>query len=347
MPAAAHRRAAIAKALRLAAALAIAASFSSCSRDDALKPRIGVVMKSFEDPLCAASRGAMEAAAAGRAELSFADSRGQAAMQARNVESFISQKVGAIAIDPVDALSARSAISGAKAKGIPLVIFGGLPAEDSMRSWDKVFYVGASDAEAGEILGGLLADFWKATPSADANRDGAMQLVVIAGEAGLPETYVRVDHVVKALAAARVRSDKLLEESAGGSRATAKEKTAAALVKFPGRIEAIACTDEEAALGAIDACEAAGALKGKKRAAIVGVYGPGPSVAMDEALASGKLLGVARFDADSIGGSALSLSLALAKGVEPSKAGLRLQDAKYVWVPYRKVKAKVASAAKK
>jgi methyl-galactoside transport system substrate-binding protein len=329
----------------LALALAIAASLiASCSRSDAGKPRIGVLMKSFDDPLCAGSRKAMEAEAEGKAELSFVDSRGRSEAQAANFEALASRKAKAVVIDPVDEISARSIVIKAKERGIPAVFFGSRPGDDSMRSWDKVFFVGARDADAGSMQAGILADYWKSRPSADKNRDGKMQLVILAGESGLLQTLYRSEHVVRALDAAGVETDKLLEQSAKGSRALASEKMAEALAKFGDRIEAVACNDDQMALGAIDACEAAGWFKGKKSMPVVGVCDSGSTQTIAEALESGRLLGTAFLDAAAVGRATLALSLALATGEDPSK-GSPIQDAKYVWIPYRALTKESAAGA--
>src|SRR5512137_319978 len=98
----------IARHPRRGAALAIAAALCvSCSGGDAQRPIVGVLTRSLDDPLCAGSRKAMEAAASGRIELSFADSRGQSGAQGANFDALASRKAKAVAIDPVDELSAR------------------------------------------------------------------------------------------------------------------------------------------------------------------------------------------------------------------------------------------------
>lgn len=292
-------------------------------------------MRSYDDPLCSLMRAPMEAAAAGKADLAFADSRAQAAVQESNFGALASRKVKAIAIDPVDELSARAILIKAKDKGVPIVFFGSRPGDDAMRSWDKVFYVGPSDSDAGATQARLLAARWKSDPSIDRNRDGKMQLILIAGQGGLLRTLRRTERVVKELEAEGVPVDKLLEESGDGSREEAKDAMASAIARFGERIEAVACNDDGLALGAIEACEGAGLYKGKRRLPIVGVCDSGSAEAIAGALESGKLLGTAFLDPAEVGRSTFSLALALATGADPSKSGLRIQDAKYLYVPFK------------
>jgi methyl-galactoside transport system substrate-binding protein len=332
---------------RLVRSLAVAAAFClSCSRGDPAKPRIGVIMRSFDEPPCSLMRAPMEAAAAGKADLAFSDSRAQAGVQEANFVALAARKTKAIAVDPVDELSARTILIKAKDKGVPIVFFGSRPGDDAMRSWDKAFYVGSSDSDAGATQARLLAARWNDDPSADRNRDGRMQIVLIAGQSGLLRTLHRTERVVKELEAEGVVVDKLLEESGDGSRESAKDRMASAIARFGERIEAVACNDDVLALGAIEACEDAGLYKGKRRLPIVGVCDSGSTEAIAGALESGKLLGTAFLDPAELGRSTISLALALSTGVDPSRSGLRIQDAKYLYVPYEPLEMAAAAPSR-
>jgi methyl-galactoside transport system substrate-binding protein len=320
---------------RLARSLAVAAAVClSCARGGPAKPGIGVLMRSSDDPPDKLLRAPMESAAAGRAELAFADGRSTAAVQENNFRILASRKPKAIAVDPVDELTARAMLLKAKDKGIPIVFFGIRPGDDSMRAWDKAFYVGSSDSDAGATQARILAARWRKDPSADRNRDGKMQIALIAGQSGLLKTLRRTERVVRELEAEGVAVDKLIEESGDGSREAAKETMASAIARFGDRIEAVACNDDGMALGAIEACDDAGLGKGKRRLPmIVGVCDSGSTEAIAGALESGKLLGTAFLDSAEVGRAAISLALALATGADPAKSGMRIQDAKYLYVP--------------
>ena len=68
---------------------------------------------------------------------------------------------------------------------------------------------------------------------------------------------------------------------------------------------------------------------------------------MTEALGSGELLGIAAADAANQGKAVFDLAYALAMGRNPSKAGWRVTDAKYVWMPYRKLAGNPPPARRK
>ncbi len=328
-------------AVPLAAATAIAAAISllgpSCARDPGERPDIGVVLRSSDDPLSAAARKAMSEATTGKADLSFSYSGLRAAEQASSIESFLDKGRRALVIDPVDSISARSAIAGAKAKGIPLVFIGSMPSEGVMLSWDKVFYVGSEDKDAGKIMGELLAEHRKGAPASDRDGDGSVQYLFIAGEMGLTETSDRSAGVSESLEASGLKPSLVMEAETNGGSADARRKTALAIERFGGKIEAIACADWAIAQGAIEACEKAGRLKGATAIPIVAVHRSASSPELKAALASGKIVGAAALDAEAIGKAALSLALMLAEGKDPAKSGYRISEAKYLWVPYRKI----------
>jgi len=126
-------------------------------------------------------------------------------------------------------------------------------------------------------------------------------------------------------------------ETAAGGIAAAQQKAAALLAKYGDKIEAFICDDDETALGAADALKAAGYFKGKKRMPVVGAGEGEISEAIGAAIASGSLLGTAETDSAGQAKAVFDLAYALAKGVASWRSGLKITDAKYVWVPCKKI----------
>ena len=110
------------------------------------------------------------------------------------------------------------------------------------------------------------------------------------------------------------------------------------LLSVYGRhLEAVVCSDDETALGAIDALRAKGYMSKKSSMPVVGI---GASPAALAAIAAGDLVGTAWNDEEGQAKAVLDLTVALAKGEEPAQTGWPLANGKYVWVPYRMVTAK-------
>jgi len=319
---------------------------ASCAQSDKARPKIGLAMRSFDDSVSIVVRGTIETAALDRAELAIIDGQGQQSAQDKQTEAFFDKNIGAIAINPVDTASLGKIIDKAKAKKVPIVFFGLEPSDESMRSWDKLFFVGTRRADEGAAQGEILASYWKANPAADRNKDGTLQYVALTAAPTGQDDGASADAAAKALNAAGIRTTLLGSEPAAGGIAAAQQKAAALLAKHGDKIEAFVCDDDETALGAVDALKAAGYFKGKKRMPVVGASAGEISEAVAAAIASGGLLGTAETDSASQAKAVFDLAYALAKGAASWRSGLKITDAKYVWVPCRKVTKDNPSAKK-
>ena len=70
------------------------------------------------------------------------DSQNSQPTQNDRVDLFITKRVNALAINPVDRAAAGVIIDKAKRANIPVVFFNREPFADDMQKWDKVYYVG-------------------------------------------------------------------------------------------------------------------------------------------------------------------------------------------------------------
>jgi methyl-galactoside transport system substrate-binding protein len=319
----------------LLALLAVALVFASCSGAASNgKPKIGVAIYKFDDTFMSGVRRAIETNATDKAELSTVDSQNAQPTQNDQVDTFLTQKVKALAINPVDRTAAGVIVDKAKAKKTPVVFFNREPLPEDMAKWDKVYYVGAKAEQSGTMEGEIAVEYWKANPAADKNKDGKMQYIMLTGEPGHQDALLRTEYSIKAVEAAGIVVDKLAEDTAHWNRVEGQEKMAAFLAKFGDKIEVVFCNNDDMALGAIEALKAAGYFTGKKAMPVVGVDATAPAL---DALAAGTLLGTVLNDADNQGKATFDLAYALAKGEDVTKAGWEITDNKYVWVPYQKV----------
>jgi methyl-galactoside transport system substrate-binding protein len=319
----------------LLALIVVAVLFAGCAGSSSGKAKIGVTIYKFDDTFMSAVRRAIESNAATKAELSIVDSQNQQPTQNDQVDTFLTQKVKALAINPVDRTAAGIIIGKAKAKNVPVVFFNREPLPEDMKAWDKVYYVGAKAEQSGTMQGQLLADWWKANPAADKNKDGKMQYIMLTGEPGHQDALLRTEFSMKAIEAAGIKVQKLAEDTAMWDRVKGQEKMAAFIAKFGNKIEAVLCNNDDMALGAIEAFKAAGYFKDpKKFMPIVGVDATAPAL---DALEQGTLLGTVLNDADNQGKATFDLAFALATKADMTKTGWEIADGKYVWVPYQMV----------
>lgn len=297
---------------------------------------IGCAIYKFDDTFMTGVRNAILGTAKGKAKVEMVDSQNSQPTQNDKVDLFITKRVNAMAINPVDRTAAGVIIDKAKNANIPVVFFNREPLPEDMKKWDKVYYVGAVAAESGTMEGQLVIDYWKAHAEADRNKDGILQYVMLKGEPGHQDAELRTKYSIKAVEDAGIKVQKLAEDTGMWDRVKGQEKMAAFIAACGDKIEVVFANNDDMALGAIEALKAAGYFKGGKFMPVVGVDATAPALA---ALKDGTLLGTVLNDAKNQGKATFMLSYVLAQGKKPTKAntGYTITDGKYVWVPYKPI----------
>jgi methyl-galactoside transport system substrate-binding protein len=298
------------------------------------QPAIGVAIYKFDDTFMSYTRNAIEKYATGKAVVTMVDSQNAQPTQNDQVDQFISKKMKAIAINPVDRTAAGTIIDKARAGNVPVVFFNREPFAEDMKKWDRVYYVGAKAEDSGSIQGEIVAEYWKANPGADKNKDGVLQYIMLKGEPGHQDAELRTEFSIKAVNAAGIKVQLLAEDTAMWDRPRAVEKMDAFFARFGDQIEVVFCNNDDMALGAIESLRKAGYFTGGKFLPVVGVDATAPAL---QALAEGTLLGTVLNDAQGQGKAVFDLAYALAAGADVAGTGWKITGDKYVWVPYQKV----------
>jgi methyl-galactoside transport system substrate-binding protein len=297
--------------------------------------RIGCAIYKFDDTFMTGVRNAILAAATGKAKVDMVDSQNSQANQNDKVDLFITKKMKALAINPVDRAAAGVILGKAKAAKIPVVFFNREPFKDDLAKYDKAYYVGAIAEQSGTMEGELVVEYWKAHPEADQNKDGVMQYVMLKGEPGHQDAELRTKFSIKAVTDAGLKVEKVAEDTGMWDRVKGQEKMAAFLAAHKN-VEVVFANNDDMALGAIEALKAAGYFKDGKYMPVVGVDATAPALA---ALKDGTLLGTVLNDAKNQGKATFNLAYALAEGKQPTDEtiGYKITDGRYVWVPYAKI----------
>jgi methyl-galactoside transport system substrate-binding protein len=300
------------------------------------KSVVGVAIYKFDDTFMTGVRNSISKFAEGKASVEIVDSQNSQSTQNDKVDLFITKKVNALAINPVDRTAAGVIIDKAKKANTPVVFFNREPLPEDMKKWDKVYYVGAKAEESGTISGQLIVDYLKAHPEADKNKDGVLQYVMLKGEPGHQDAELRTKYSIKAVEDAGIKVQKLAEDTAMWDRVKGQEKMAAFLAAHGDAIEAVFANNDDMALGAIEALKAKGYFKDGKYIPVVGVDATAPAL---KALEDGTMLGTVLNDAVNQGKATINIASVLAQGQTPTKenTGFELTDNKYVWVAYKKI----------
>ena len=308
--------------------------FAQGSKEEGLQ--IGCAIYKFDDTFMTSVRNAISDASIGKADIDIVDSENSQAKQNEKVDMFITKGVNSLAINPVDRTAAGVIIDKAKKANIPVVFLNKEPLPEDLAKWDRVYYVGARAEESGTMSGQIIADYWKANPSADRNGDGVLQYIMLKGEPGHQDAELRTEFSIKVLTDSGIKIEKLAEDTAMWDRPKAQDKMSSFIAAYGDRIEAVFANNDDMALGAIEALKAAGYFKGGKFLPVVGVDATAPAL---QALEEGTLLGTVLNDAKNQGQATFNLAYDLAQGKVPTDAsiGYKITNGKYVWVPYQKV----------
>lgn len=304
--------------------------FASGSGDSSGRPSIGVAIYKFDDTFMSYVRNAIAENAKGKANLTTVDSQNTQPTQNDQVDQFITKRMNAIAINPVDRTAAGAIITKARAANVPVVFFNREPFPDDMKSWDKVYYVGAKAEESGTMQGQIAADWW----IAQGKKNTVLRYIMLKGEPGHQDAELRTEYSIKAIQAAGIRVQELAVDTAMWDRPRAVEKMDAFWARFGNQIDMVLCNNDDMALGVIESLRKVGFFTGGRYLPVLGVDATAPAL---QALAEGTLLGTVLNDAKNQGKATFDLSFALATGANPANAGWTLTDGKYVWVPYQKV----------
>ncbi|WP_129973544.1 MULTISPECIES: sugar ABC transporter substrate-binding protein [unclassified Pseudomonas] len=290
------------------ASLALSLMFASGAALADMK--IGVSMSQFDDTWLTYLRESMDKKAKfypDGVKLQFEDARSDVVKQLSQVESFISQKVDAIVVNPVDTAATKKITEAAVKAGIPLVYVNRRP--DDLNLPKGVVTVASNDLEAGEMQMQYLAD----------KMGGKGDIVILLGDLANNSTTNRTKGVKEVLAK---YPDIKVEQEQSGVWLRDKGMTLVNDWLTQGRkFDAVVSNNDEMAIGAAMALQQAGVAKGS--VLIAGVDGTPDGL---NAVKKGSLAASVFQDAKGQADGSIDTAVRMAKNepVEPA-----------VWVPFR------------
>lgn len=283
----------------LVLALSMLLALTACSTSQKSgKVKIGVTLMDFSTEFGIGLKDYMtaKADAMGDVELTVVDAGGDAAKQLQQVETFISQKVDAIIMQPQEQEACSPAIDKAKAAGIPIINC------NSLTITEPDAYVGSNDSESAEIAMTYIAE----------QLGGKGNVLMMHGHPGQTAEVKRTEGAMDILAQ---NPDMTLldEQTADWDRAEAMTLMENWIQAYGDQINAVFCQNDEMALGALNALVQAGK---KDNVLVVGVD------AIDDALQSvkdGKMDATVYQDCKGQAEGAIEAAYKLAKGESVEK----------------------------
>ncbi|MBK5417453.1 sugar ABC transporter substrate-binding protein [Pseudomonas sp. TH31] len=289
-------------------ALALSLMFASGAALADMK--IGVSMSQFDDTWLTYLRESMDKKAKSYpdgVQLQFEDARSDVVKQLSQVESFISQKVDAIVVNPVDTAATRKITEAAVKAGIPLVYVNRRP--DDLKLPKGVVTVASNDLEAGEMQMQYLAD----------KMGGKGDIVILLGDLANNSTTNRTKGVKEVLA--KYPNIKIEQEQTGIWLRDKGMTLVNDWLTQGRKFDAVVANNDEMAIGAAMALSQAGVEKGS--VLIAGVDGTPDGL---NAIKKGNMAVSVFQDAKGQADGSIDTAVKMARNEPVEQA---------VWVPYR------------
>lgn len=267
---------------------------------------VGVSLLNLSSEFIVLLRRAMEEKAAEMGvRLIINDAERSAEKQVRQAESFVAQKVDAIILNPCEVEASSPAVDRAIDAGIPVV-----NVNSETRSAPSAF-VGSRDEESGRIAMEYIA----------ARLGGRGNVLMMHGFMG-QAAQIKRDAGARGVLAKHPEMRLLAEQTAEWDRAKAMSLMENWIQSYGDRVGAVFAQNDEMAMGALIAIEAAG-LKGK--IIVAGVDAIGDAL---QAVKDGRLDATVFQDAKGQGATAVEMAFKLIRG-EPTK--------REIYIPFRLV----------
>lgn len=242
-------------------------------------------------------------------EVKMVDAKNDTSKQLSQVETFVTQKVDAIIITPVETEAVEPMLDVANAANIPVVIVNRMPGEAAMAK--AYAYVGSESLEAGTIQMEEVAKLL----------GGKGNIGIMNGTLGQESVVKRTEGNKNVLA--KNPDMKLVREATANYQRADGMTLMENWIQSGDKIDAVVSNNDEMAIGAIMALEAAGKLDG---VIVAGIDGTMDAL---EYVKSGKLQVTVFQNANGQGQKGIETAVKAARGEK--------LDDKMVWVPFELV----------
>lgn len=302
------------------AVLLMAGALTACGgSSNGSKGEVSVLYYTFSDTYISSVRSAMDKLLKDAGvKFNDYDANGNQTQQTEQVDVAIAKGSSALIVNVVDTGSndaAQTIVNKAKAANIPVIFFNRSVDETVVKSYDKCVFVGTDYEMAGHMQGEMIGKYIVENfGKLDLNGDGKISYVMFKGQEGNLEAIARTKYGVEdcnklLTAAARPElsfydasnSDKYLVDQDGQwSSAAATNYMSTILAQYSeankNMVELVIANNDDMALGAISALQAAGYNTGSGKT--IPIFGVDATDAGKSAIKSGAMTGTIRQDGD-------------------------------------------------
>ncbi len=312
----------------------VACGGSGSGEGEAKTYKVGVAIYEFNDQFMTLYRDELKAYMEGlqtdnvKYEITIVDGKNDMATQTNQIDTFITQGMDVIILNPVQTSSADVLIDKVVAADIPLVLVNREPKQGDVDEAypgivdnAKVCYVGADARQSGTYQGEMIA---AQANKGDMNGDGVVKYVMIQGDPENSDAQYRTEFSIKALTDAGIKVEELVNQVGNWQTDKGQEIAASALAQHGAEIDVIFCNNDGMALGAAAAITAAGRTVGKD----ILLVGVDALAECQEMVKNGTMTGTVLNDHVGQSHKAVDVAIELLNGNEIEN---------YYWVDYVKV----------
>lgn len=235
------------------------------------------------------------------------DAKGDQSAQTGQLEKMLRESCAGVIIQPVMMDAAPELVELGKKADVPVIFTGRPVKEEVLQQWEKTGFVGIDPEEPGLQQGKILSQM---PDKGDINGDGMLSYILIWDMADYADTQLHTASVFTALTDAQIVLMQLGISSADGDREKARDGCAMLLAEYGKDIEAVICSSDTMALGALEAVTEGGRTVGEN------VYLLGIGGAQDalEAVEKGNMTGTVREDTNALTQNVLQLLQQMTEG---------------------------------
>lgn len=254
----------------------------------------------------------------GKVKFNFYDSKGNQATQNEILSNLATSNQDILFLNLVDTKVASEAIERFREKGIPIIFFKREPVPlESIKSYEKAYYVGTEAKQAGMLQGKILVDLWNINKKAiDKNNNGVLEYVMLQGQQNSVEAQTRSESSISAIENAGIKTSQLASSVANWDRELARTNVRSLFLQHYNRIEAIISNNDEMAIGGIEALQEYGYNLGDKNKTIP-VIGVDATSEAQELIKKGFMAGSVILDPSEMANAIYKIGMNIFQGNAP------------------------------
>ena len=318
--------------LTMALSLAACGGSGSSSKKDG---EVAVFWYTFGDTYLSSVRAALNTALT-NAGVKYQDYDANCSQttQTEQIQTAITKGASVLVVNIVDASSddaTQAIVDMAKNANTPLVFFNRSVSEEIVSAYDKAAYVGTDYTQAGHMQGEMIGNYLVANYDAiDLNGDGVISYVMFKGQEGNAEADARTQYGVEDADAVLTGAGKaqlsfydanntskyLVDQNGAWSAAQGQDYMQTILAQYSeannNMVELVIANNDDMALGAIAALQAAGYNNGTGKT--IPVFGVDATDAAKEKIADGSMTGTIKQDAEGMANAISTITQNMASG---------------------------------